>query len=298
MCGWCQICGRHTPIGLSGEIINYDDAIIEDLKVFTDLTETCEMPAKHKYLTRIENLGFGHFVRYMLHKKTGLPGKGSFRLYSRLVDGPLWCRGGTTDIDVFKHVFVLCEYAGIELSEPPDLIVDCGANAGFSTAYFLSKYPSASVVAVEPDPGNFQALQKNTQSFGKRCLPMQAGIWPKDTALSLIDSPVGDGREWAKGVVEASAEPSQAIAGISIPTLLQRVGKQRISFLKIDIEGGELGLFQQQAAADWLPLVDVIAIELHGTDCEQAYYRAVETAGFESVEYGGLTLSVNKHTSS
>ena len=253
--------------------------------------------SKHKYLVRIENLGFGNFFRYMVHKKLGFPRSGLFRLFSRLVDAPLWCRGGTSDIDVFKHIFVLREYAGIGDLGDPELIVDCGANAGFSAAYFLSQYPRASVLAVEPDPGNFAMLKRNAEPFGSRCVAFEAGIWPTDGRLNLIDSAAGDGREWAKGVAPAQENEAEGIEGISIPTLLARSGKQRISFLKIDIEGAELELFSQ-GAESWLPLVDRIAIELHGDACEKAYRQAVDAAGFESVEHGGLMPSTRKGVNS
>ena len=64
------------------------------------------VPGK-KYLRRINNLGFFNFVRYMAHKKTGLPRSGEFELHSSLATVPLVCRGGSSDIDVFKHIFVL-----------------------------------------------------------------------------------------------------------------------------------------------------------------------------------------------
>lgn len=247
-------------------------------------------PSRHKYRRRIDNLGFANFLRYMAHKKTGLPRSGYFTLYSKYADGPLLCRAGTSDIDVFKHIFMLREYAGIGDLHEPRLIIDCGANAGYSTAYFLSVYPRAHVIAVEPDPGNFRMLERNTANFGDRCTRVQAGVWSESCGLRLVDAPNGDGREWARGVEVAGPGEAADIPAVAIDTLLAGSGYDRISLLKIDIEGAEQVVFGRDPLG-WLDKVDCIAIELHGRDCEEAYRKAVDAAGFASVECGGLTLS-------
>ncbi|MGC2830246.1 MAG: hypothetical protein WB994_11450, partial [Candidatus Acidiferrum sp.] len=64
-------------------------------------------------------------------------------------------RTHTSDRDVLRQVFIQGEYQAVELSNPKT-IIDLGANVGFASAYFLSKYPTASVLAVEPDPGNYE----------------------------------------------------------------------------------------------------------------------------------------------
>ena len=40
------------------------------------------------------------------------------------------------------------------------LIIDCGANVGLVTAYFKSIFPDARIIAFEPDPSCFAALNK------------------------------------------------------------------------------------------------------------------------------------------
>lgn len=248
-----------------------------------------EVP-RHKYLDRIENLGFSNFVRYMAHKKTGLPRSGMYSLFSRNAPTPLLCRGGSSDIDVFKHVFVLREYQAIDDIGEPDFIVDCGANAGYSSAYFLSVYPRAHLVAIEPDSGNFRMLELNTAGFGDRCERLQAGIWSEPCGLRVVDSPVGDGREWARGVVVAGPGEQADIQAVGVADVLARSRFERISLLKVDIEGAEAVLFGP-GAEEWLDRVDNIAIELHGDECTRIYHEAVDPAGFVSEQRGGLTLS-------
>lgn len=245
---------------------------------------------RNKYRQRIDNLGFGNFLRYMAHKKTGLPRRGEFALHSRLMPSPLVCRGGTSDIDVFKHVFVLCEYAQIPDLPDAGLIVDCGANVGFSSAYFLTRCPQSHVIAVEPDPGNFALLERNTAAFGDRCTRIRAGIWSEPGGLRIVDAPGGDGRAWARGVELAPPGSAADIPAVSVGALLEQSPFDRIALLKVDIEGAEQVVFGSNYQA-WLDRVDRIAIELHGEACATIYHAAVDDAGFRSAEVGGLTIS-------
>jgi len=234
----------------------------------------------NKYLRRIENLGLLNFARYLLHKKTGLPRRGEFKLHSRLVKHPLLCRGGTSDIDVFKHVFVLREYDAIGKLPERGLIIDCGANVGFSATYFLSRSPKASVIAVEPDAGNFEMLTRNTAPFGDRCTCVHAGVWSEAGGLRVVDAPLGDGREWARGVAVVPPGKPADIKAVTIGMLLDQTSHDRVALLKVDIEGAEAEVFARQTEA-WLTRVDRIAIELHGHQCTDIYLRAVTDAGFE-----------------
>lgn len=249
------------------------------------------MSIRHnKYLQRIDNLGLGNFLAYTWHQKTKLPKRGEFTLASRHAAHPLICRGGTSDIDVFKHIYVICEYACLNALREPRLILDCGANGGFSTAYLLHRFPSARVVAVEPDPGNFALLLKNTAPFGERCKPVRAGVWSKSCGLVFAEEPFGDGREWARRVREAGPQEVPAVAAVDVATLLLESGCERIALLKIDIEGSEAAVFDGSHVA-WLDRVDNVIIELHGEECTRLYHAAVDAAGFESRTVGGLTLS-------
>jgi FkbM family methyltransferase len=71
--------------------------------------------------------------------------------------------------------------------ESPRLIVDCGANVGYSSAYFLSKFPTSTVIAAEPDSGNFDLLLQNL-SDGDRFMAIKAVAWPFDEPLQFQSS--------------------------------------------------------------------------------------------------------------
>jgi hypothetical protein len=53
----------------------------------------------------------------------------------------LWARTRSSDLHVFSQIFVEREYECLNLFDG-DLILDLGANVGYSSAYFLSRYPN------------------------------------------------------------------------------------------------------------------------------------------------------------
>src|SRR6476469_2925625 len=66
---------------------------------------------------------------------------------------PLLARGGSSDGQVFHQIFVEREYRCIDHLTDVRTIIDAGANVGYSSAYFLTRWPRAKVIALEPDPG-------------------------------------------------------------------------------------------------------------------------------------------------
>lgn len=54
------------------------------------------------------------------------------------------------------------------LRPPPARASHAGGNAGFSTSLFKLLWPKATVITLEPDPSNFEALKRNTQGCAGR----------------------------------------------------------------------------------------------------------------------------------
>ncbi len=50
------------------------------------------------------------------------------------------------------------------------LIVDASANIGAAAVFFAYKFPKARVIAIEPDPANFQLLTANTAGLPVECV--------------------------------------------------------------------------------------------------------------------------------
>ncbi|MBF0183459.1 MAG: FkbM family methyltransferase, partial [Magnetococcales bacterium] len=105
-------------------------------------------------------------------------------------DHPIWLRLHTTDISTYIQMFVNREYAML-LAKPPQVIIDAGANIGFSAIFFAQCYPEARILALEPAAANFALLERNTRPY-PNITPLHRALWGSRTTLSLHDP--GPGR--------------------------------------------------------------------------------------------------------
>ena len=205
---------------------------------------------------------------------------------------PLCVREDSSDADVFRQIFVENEYAPLYPMTDLGLIVDCGANVGYSAACFLSRFANSHVVAVEPDHDNFAMLQRNLLAYGSRVTLVRAGIWSHPVSLVMSKEPYRDGREWAKQVRLCAPNEEADFQGVGIASLLAASGYDRISLLKVDVEGAEAIIFRDNV--HWLDKVDAIAIELHNDsyfgNSSEVFFEAVRGQEFEMSQSGELTI--------
>ena len=241
------------------------------------------------YLQRLRrSLGTGTAFNLRLRmaaSNVGLPVKRVVELRPVSLDRPMQLRLGTTDLDIYEQVLVKQEYAAFN-SLSPRLIVDCGANVGYSSAYFLSRFPTARVIAVEPFPENAEQCRHNLRSYGDRVEVHQAAVWGADTDLVLDH--VYAGHEWAVKVRPAQSGETPSVQGLSVSSLTM----DEIDILKVDIEGSEIELFGD-IAETWLPRVRNIVIELHGRECRDAFFTRMSGYSYDLDEIGELTLCRN-----
>jgi FkbM family methyltransferase len=243
------------------------------------------------YREAFYSLGPLSLARLQLQKRFGSRKRLS-KLTSKTLAHPVFARPGASDFLVFHQVFVEREYRCLDaIKDAPKLIIDCGANVGYSSVYFLSTFPSCSVIAVEPDPDNFEVLKHNLLSYSLRCDAIQAAIWPRAERLQIKKQLAGS--EWGH-TVEVANDAQFSVLSVTVPSLIANSGFKRISILKIDIEGAELELFK--ADTEWLDHVDNIVIELHGDQCSKAFFDAVRPKKFDISTCGELTVCLSTAT--
>lgn len=194
-------------------------------------------------------------------------------------------RAQTSDLEAFQPIFVKREYRCLDHVKDAKLIIDAGANVGYSAAYFLERYPDAHVVAIEPDEDNFAIMRQNLERYGKRTTLYNTGVWSKMTGLVLEPNH----EEWSHQVREAAPGEHSTMTALDIGTILEKSGHERISILKIDIEGSEREVFARNHA--WLSKVDHLVIEIHPLPgCHDTVYEAVQPLRPKLTEvYGELT---------
>jgi FkbM family methyltransferase len=197
-------------------------------------------------------------------------------------------RAGTTDWRVFQQVFVEGEYALLDARDDVRCIVDCGANVGYTSAWLLSRYPAARCLAIEPDPANFQLMQRNLSQFGNRVAFLQAAVWSRDTKLKLVyDDTVGD---WGTAGRECLAGETADVDGLSMESVLASAPSPEIDVLKLDVEGGETAVFSA-APERWLPQVKLCIVELHDDAARAALDGAIARVPFDVIVHGEIAAA-------
>ena len=206
---------------------------------------------------------------------------------------PLYVRPGTSDAMVFIEVIQEGDYAPLYSLDGVTSIIDLGANIGCSAAAFLTHFPAARLIALEPDEGNFSLLRANLAPYGDRVTCLNAGIWNRPADLEIVESPYRDGGNWSRQVRECPSGTKGSVKGLDVPSLIAMSGEDRVSILKVDIEGAEVMLFDNSCSS-WIDRVDNIAIELHDDSAfgmaSPIFWSAVARRGFRFSKWRGLVM--------
>jgi len=186
-----------------------------------------------------------------------------------VVPNPVWLRPGVSDWIVMERIFLDREYD--PLSAPHDaamdqlhrailddgklpLIIDCGANIGLSSVWFATRFPGARIVAIEPEPGNFQVLAMTAKNYPS-ILPMQAAVAARTSRVSLSNTM---GTPWAWRTEETADGEVQTV---TMETVLRNDSSQVLLAVKVDIEGFETNLLS--GSADWMDAAPLVVFEMH-----------------------------------
>lgn len=202
---------------------------------------------------------------------------------------PVYLRWGTSDYASLTQIFFERVYAPVD-EVGSLLVIDCGANVGYASLYFLTRHPNTRVIAIEPDPENAAMCRRNLAAYGNRATVLTSAVWSRPADLVLLRGAYRDGGAWATQVREPhSAEEHTNLQAIDLPTLIELGGGGPVDLLKVDIEQSELAVFRGESMA-WLSKVRNIAIELHDQECKAAFFGALKDFDFTTVESGDLTI--------
>ncbi|HWF10626.1 MAG TPA: FkbM family methyltransferase [Bryobacteraceae bacterium] len=196
----------------------------------------------------------------------------------------------SSDDFVFDQLFVRHEYAPVCRREgEAKFVLDLGANVGYASAIFASRYPGAKILAVEPDPRNYEACTRNLAPYGGRVQTLLGAVWTKQSRLTLVHGNWCGGREWGTRVGEAPAGSDANVEAWDIGSLLDMAQVEEADLVKIDIEGSEAEVFAAETAR-WLPRIRNLCIELHDEKCREIFFRAMAGFDYELEEHGEYTF--------
>lgn len=215
-------------------------------------------------------------------------------------------RRKSTDLSVFTQVFINQEYRPVvdfidkHWSRDRVLeIVDAGGYTGMTAIYFRQFFQKARLVILEPNRRNFELLKKNIEvNHLEKVSPVCAGLWNTDTKLTKAEK-FRDGREWSFSVRAAGDTDEEVFDGISFDSLMKRYAMDSVDILKMDVEGAERKIFQdEEQVSRLLSRVRCLAIEIHGEyDNRGRLQEILRKNSFELIKSGELTIGYNTRRS-
>jgi len=202
---------------------------------------------------------------------------------------PVKIRGGKgSDGYAFYQHLAIKDFDVLNDLGSPRLMIDAGANIGMASLYFLNRYPGLRVVAIEPDPENFEMCRTNLAPYSDRVVLLKGAIWSSCGHVSLVKGEL----EWNSHVAQSNGQTEASVTAYDVPALIAAGGGGPVDFLKVDIEGGEAELFGNNTNP-WLPEIRNISIEFHGDECERAFFRALSGYKYDKLDYRTVTLCQN-----
>jgi FkbM family methyltransferase len=146
--------------------------------------------------------------------------------------------------------------------EPGDLVVDVGANYGYTTTYFASEVgPDGFVISLEPEPDTRALLEHNVRSAGYANVEIvAAAAGDRPGTISLFRSATNFANHSLNGSLVPNVRDSVDVQVVTIDDLCaSRLGDRLPTVLKIDVEGwewavlqGSRGVLERARPAIWL----------------------------------------------
>lgn len=212
----------------------------------------------------------------------------------------------SSDYKVYEQVFLEKEYLRLaQLIEEnckgnTVSMIDGGANIGFTSIYihnyFKGKKKIESIL-IEPFKDNIATATLNFRAQEIDSISYeQAGIHNKQCFLKT-DQQFRDGMEWSVQIVESTENTD--LRSIEISDILNKYHIDTLDVLKLDIEGAERFLFEdEQYASDFLQKVNIIAIELHDEyHVADAILNIIQKNNFDLVKFGEMYVGAKRKLS-
>jgi FkbM family methyltransferase len=179
------------------------------------------------------------------------------------------CRPDTNDAALAHGIIEDREYPFERLQYLSGWAIDLGAHIGIVTVALALDNPELEIVAVEALSENAEMLRENVSLNALRNVTVLCAAAGKDEdtlvrfGYSHVDGEpdgyVADNR-FIGNIYARGESESRQVPGVSLTTLLERYGIDRVTFLKSDTEGAEWAYLKDPAMAK----VDWAVGEFHG----------------------------------
>jgi FkbM family methyltransferase len=171
------------------------------------------------------------------------------------------------------------------------VILDIGANVGYSAIYFSAMCPDAIVLAVEADLETFNFMSRNVAAY-HNIRPVHGAVWSHEDGVEF-SAPTALG-SWAGKVDGGSGQTPSFL----LSSIISSVPRARPLILKLDVEGAEREICR--SSPDAFREVPVIMIEPHdfmlpGSGCLTPLYAVLAGRSMDTLLKGENLLFIESN---
>lgn len=196
--------------------------------------------------------------------------------------------GATGNIYCGLHEFEEMAFF-LQLARPGDLFIDVGANVG-SYSVLVPKETGCDSISFEPVPDTFEVLKKNmaiNALNGARHAMFNAGVGEKRSVLRFTAD-----RDTTNRVMHSAESGGLEVQVVSLD---ETVPEHRTCWMKVDVEGFEMGVIQ--GAARVLSEVKGLVIELNGAGerfghTDESIRQKLTDSGFQEMNYSPFDKTI------
>lgn len=175
------------------------------------------------------------------------------------------------------------------------LIIDGGANIGFSSYYFAKEFNHSCVVGIEPEIRNFSMMKKNCRKLNNIKF-LKKALGPNDGFVK-IENLNADNNAFR---TKKTDEVLDSIEMISIDSIISDYSNYFPFIIKLDIEGFEKELFSKNIS--WVDKFPIIIIETHdwmlpGMSNSSSFLKVISQRKRDFIHRGENIFSISNETS-
>lgn len=185
-------------------------------------------------------------IKFRALYKNKITSKNLVSLKLREANAQLFCRPNTTDAQVLWDTFYRKYHLPATTLHENAVIIDLGANVGYTMAHFAYLYPNSQIYGVEMDFSNFTLAQKNISTLLNQCKLIHAAVWHKNGTIRYTGKDAwGFKVDYENNNIDKLAAPAKTLDIIFKEFVLDDV-----DYIKMDIEGAERFILEN--AESWI----------------------------------------------